>query len=179
MVIRSRNISRPHLVLRGRMGLLRRGRPRSRTLAGPETVVPNLRVLTANTELGGVQGVTLRKPRDILRAAGTDHCVMDLGMGVSSPYLDTMLEADAMVLVTTPEPAAVDAVYRVLRHAFTRALTQRFRAYPLEPRRRAQGGSRVEGRRRRCDLRKTSPMCPPWRPARRGSACSGCARASS
>ena len=99
---------------------------------GAETMVPNLRVLSAVTELGAVPGIALRRPREIARVGGADHCVIDLGAGVRSACLDTMLGADAMVLVTTPEPVAVEAVYRWLRHAYTRALTVRLKGYTVE-----------------------------------------------
>jgi flagellar biosynthesis protein FlhG len=99
---------------------------------GAETVVPNLRVLSANTELGAVPGLALRRPQEIARASGADQCVVDLGFGVGSACIDAMLDADAMVLVTTPEPVAVEAVYRFLRHAYARALVRRLKGHPVE-----------------------------------------------
>lgn len=99
---------------------------------GMETSVPNLRVLTAATELGAVPGVVLRRPRQIAAASGADQCIVDLGDGVSTLILDAMLEADAMVLVTTPEPSAVEALYRWLRHAYFRALCRAMRGRPAE-----------------------------------------------
>lgn len=99
---------------------------------GAETVVPNLRVLSASTELGAVPGVALRRPREIARVAAADQCVVDLGFGVGSGVIDAMLDADAMVLVTTPEPVAVEGVYRFLRHAYVRALTRALKGWPRE-----------------------------------------------
>lgn len=99
---------------------------------GAETVVPNLRVLTASTELGGVPGISLRRPREIARASGVDQCILDLGFGVGTACIDAMLGADAMVLVTMPEPVAVEAVYRFIRHAYARALALRLKGHPVE-----------------------------------------------
>ncbi len=99
---------------------------------GAETMVPGLRVLTATTETGTVPGVSLRHPRDLARNAGVDHTVLDLGSGIGPHVLDAMLEADVMVLVTTPEPAAVEAVYRFCRHVFARQLARAFKGRPVE-----------------------------------------------
>lgn len=90
--------------------------------AGHETFVPNVRVLETSSELGPHQGRSLRHARDLAAASGCEFCVLDLGPGVSSRVLDPMLDADIPITVTTPEPAAVDCVYRLLRHLYARRL---------------------------------------------------------
>jgi flagellar biosynthesis protein FlhG len=101
-------------------------------LRGMETIVPGLRVLTANTELGAIASVSLRKPRQLAQTAKVDHTLLDLGAGIGTTVIDAMLDADVMVLVTTPEPVAVEAVYRFCRHVYARALARAFKGRPLE-----------------------------------------------
>ena len=101
-------------------------------LRGTETIVPGLRVLTAHTELGAIASVPMRKPRQLMHNAGVDHAVLDLGAGIGTHTLDAMLEADAMVLVTTPEPTAIEAVYRFCRHVYARSLARSFHGRPVE-----------------------------------------------
>lgn len=93
---------------------------------GHETMVANVRLLEGAAEPGGPPGP--RRMREIAARCGADLCVVDLGPGVSARTLDVMLDADATLTVATPEPEAVEDVYRVLRHAFARRLARRFRA---------------------------------------------------
>lgn len=93
---------------------------------GHETVVANVRLL---------EGAAGRRPppsksrlREIAARSGADLCVVDLGPGVRGRTLDVLLDADAALTMATPEPEAVEEVYRVLRHSFVRRLARRFRA---------------------------------------------------
>jgi flagellar biosynthesis protein FlhG len=94
---------------------------------GVETAVPKLRLLEASSELGPRPDVTLRAPRELCRSSGADVCVLDLAPSLSGHTLDALFDSDAQVLVTTPEPGALEALYRLLRHGYARKLAQRLR----------------------------------------------------
>jgi flagellar biosynthesis protein FlhG len=93
---------------------------------GHETVVANVRLLEGAAGRGPPPG--RRRMREIAARCGADLCVVDLGPGVSARTLDVMLDADAAITVATPEPEAVEEVYRFLRHAFAHRLMRRLRA---------------------------------------------------
>jgi flagellar biosynthesis protein FlhG len=97
---------------------------------GRETVVPNLRLLTAFSETGTVSGITLKRPRAIAAQSGADHVVLDLGPGTSPALLDAMLDVDAALLVALPEPSSVEAIYRWIRHAYARSLSHALKTSP-------------------------------------------------
>ena len=94
---------------------------------GRETVVPNVRVLEATREDGPFPELPLRHPRELVRASGADFALLDMGSGVRTRTLDAMLESDTVVTVTTPEPVAVEAVWRLVRHLYARRLSERLR----------------------------------------------------
>ncbi|MFO0608633.1 MAG: helix-turn-helix domain-containing protein [Polyangiales bacterium] len=94
---------------------------------GRETAVPGIRVVECTREDGAVPELPLRRPRELLKGAAADFALLDLGAGVRSRTLDAMLDADAVVAVTTPEPVAVEAVWRLARHLYARAVTARLR----------------------------------------------------
>lgn len=107
--------------------------PTAPVARGHETVVPGLRLLEASREVGlpAVRGV--RRPRELAARSPADLVVIDLGAGVSPRVVDAMIDADALLTVTTPEPTAVEAVYRFVRHAYARRLAARLRAMTAEP----------------------------------------------
>ena len=113
--------------------------PSSPEARARETVVPNLRLVEAVTEMGLRPGVSLRHPRELARSPEThatsssrpapayeaDYCVLDLGARSSPEVLDAMLDADVIVSVTTPEPTPIEATYRLVRHLYARRVLQR------------------------------------------------------
>lgn len=99
---------------------------------GVETTVPGLHLALASSERGAVEGLPLRAPLEVSLRSGCEFCVFDLGAGHSHALLDGMLEVDSPILVTLPEPAAVEALWRWVRHAYARALAKAFRAHPPE-----------------------------------------------
>lgn len=99
---------------------------------GHETVVPNVRVLELGTERGFVPSPSLRHPHTLVTASGADVTVVDLGHGYSTRVVDFLLAADVAITVSTPEPTAVEAVYRTARHTYARQLHQRFSAQGLD-----------------------------------------------
>ncbi len=99
-------------------------------LRGVETVIPNLRLLEAASERGPRSGVPVGRPRELARVSGADYLVVDLAAGTGGRTLTAMLDADAMVVVVTPEPASVEALYRFVRHAYARRLAAKLRELP-------------------------------------------------
>ncbi|MEZ4410417.1 MAG: helix-turn-helix domain-containing protein, partial [Polyangiales bacterium] len=102
------------------------------TPRGHETVVPNVRLLELGGERGFVPSPSLRAPREIVNASGADVAVIDLGGGCSPRVIDALLAADVAIAVSTPEPVAVEAVYRAVRHAYARSLARRLRSLGLD-----------------------------------------------
>ncbi len=95
------------------------------------TSVPGLRLLTAAGDANDSGGLkSSRKVRLLsqLRALGTDDLVIDVGPGNGTSALDLFLAADIGVLVTVPEPAAIEATYRFVRAAYARDLRRAVRA---------------------------------------------------
>ncbi len=96
-----------------------------------ETPVPNLRLV-----LGAVSRAataeTRHEQRQLLmeqvRRLRVDLVVFDLAAGTDRTALDFFLEADQRLLVTTPEPTAIENAYGFLRASFFRRLAHGLRA---------------------------------------------------
>jgi flagellar biosynthesis protein FlhG len=101
--------------------------PAAADTRGRESSVPNVRVIEAMREDGPVAELPVHRPRSLLRATTADLAVFDLGSGVRLRALDAMLEADAAVTVVTPEPAAIESLWRLARHLFARRIYARLR----------------------------------------------------
>ena len=86
------------------------------------TEVPGLRLLAYPHEAlrppGTLRGTRKARWLSRLRKLDADFLVVDAGPGNSQFTLDLLLAADVPVLVTTPEPPSVEAVYRLLRAGF-------------------------------------------------------------
>ncbi len=96
-----------------------------------ETTVPGLRLLVAPTESS--EAGTLKSARKTrllgqLRELPTDDVVIDVGPGTSTTASDLFLAADIGILVTVPEPAAIETTYRFVRATFVRDLRRALRA---------------------------------------------------
>jgi flagellar biosynthesis protein FlhG len=88
-----------------------------------ETPVPNLRLLAGAADRFGVANLRPAQKERLLqqiREIEGDVVLVDAGAGTSFNVLDLFLAADQGLLVTVPEPAAVEAVYRFLRSAVIR-----------------------------------------------------------
>jgi flagellar biosynthesis protein FlhG len=91
------------------------------------TTVPGVRLLSgaragldaANPHYGQKQKL-LRG----LRRIDVGHVVIDLGAGSSFNTLDAFIAADRRILVTTPEPTAIENTYHFLKAAFFRSLRE-------------------------------------------------------
>lgn len=90
------------------------------------TEVPGLRLLAYPHEAlrppGTLRGTRKARWLSRLRKLDADYLVVDAGPGNGPFTLDLLLAADVPVLVTTPEPPAVEAVYRFLRASFVAKL---------------------------------------------------------
>jgi len=95
------------------------------------TEVPGLRLLTAAGEPGESGGLkSARKARMLtqLRNVAADDVVIDVGPGAAASTMDLFLAADIGVLVTVPEPAAIETTYRFVRACYVRELRRALRA---------------------------------------------------
>jgi flagellar biosynthesis protein FlhG len=101
-----------------------------------ETQVPGLRLLPAAHDSVEVP-LALRASRKArwlarLRALPAEYVVVDVGPGNGPVAVDLVLAADLAVVVTVPEPPAIETTYRFIRAAFVRRvrrslLTDKFR----------------------------------------------------
>jgi flagellar biosynthesis protein FlhG len=97
---------------------------------------PSLNELIVDTPIAGVgliggEGSTFGASRPKQTAKGTlaaiaaldvDYVIVDLGPADSTLTLDLWLGADVPVLVTLPDPASIDSIYRFAKSAFVRRL---------------------------------------------------------
>ncbi len=101
-----------------------------------QTSVPGLRLLPAAHDSIDAS-LALRASRKArwlarLRALPAEYLVVDVGPGHGPVAVDLMLAADLAVVVSVPEPPAIETTYRFLRAAFVRRVrrslhTDRFR----------------------------------------------------
>jgi len=113
-------------------------------LASVPTGVPGLTLVPQTYRVGSTAPTRPgRRPHlaQELRQLPVDYVVLDLGAGTAPATLDLFLGADLGLMVTTPEPPSVEAVYRALRGLFQRLVRRllvgdRFRMRLAE---RAQG----------------------------------------
>lgn len=90
-----------------------------------DTSVPGLRLMGAMfdpTALGAVRPGRRSQWNQILKKLECDFVVVDLGAGVAPATLDLFSLADLAVLMTIPEPPAIEATYRFLRSLYLRRL---------------------------------------------------------
>jgi flagellar biosynthesis protein FlhG len=115
--------------------------PEALTAALAKTSVPGLELLPAPLDaLGPTQALRGgRKARWLaaIRALPAEYLVVDVGPGHGPFALDAMLVADVPIVVTVPEPPAIEATYRFLRVAYRTRLRRalgndRFRLKLLE-----------------------------------------------
>jgi flagellar biosynthesis protein FlhG len=96
-----------------------------------ETPVPNLRLVLGALSRAGV-AETRHEQRQLLmeqvRRLRSDLVIFDLAAGTDRAALDFFLEADERLLITTPEPTAVENAYGFLRASYFRLLAHGLRA---------------------------------------------------
>lgn len=101
------------------------GGPPSPSPGTHDTAVPGLRLVVTGVD----EGLRARRaPTSLsalfadLRAREADYAVVDLGSLTTRSAIDAFLAADTQVIVTLPEPTALEGTYRFLARAFLRAL---------------------------------------------------------
>jgi flagellar biosynthesis protein FlhG len=90
-----------------------------------DTAVPGLRLVVSGVDEGlraRRAPTTLAALYADLRAREADYAVVDLGSLATRGAIDAFLAADVQVLVTLPEPTALESTYRFLARAFLRTL---------------------------------------------------------
>lgn len=89
-----------------------------------ETAVQGLTLLWAGLDegLSGRRGGGRRALREALAGRGADYVVIDLGALATRAAIDAFLGAELGVLVSLPEPTALESTYRIVRRAFLRYL---------------------------------------------------------
>jgi flagellar biosynthesis protein FlhG len=94
-----------------------------------ETAVPGLRLLHTGADEGLSGNRRKQSTRalfdELQRFPSCDYAVVDLGTATSRAAIAAFLRADAPILVTLPEPTALDSTYRVLARAFLARLLAR------------------------------------------------------
>lgn len=100
-----------------------------RSAAGQSAVLREVEtpIQGLNVMYGGLdQGLSGRRPSSrtslemTLATTRADYIVLDLGACTSRGAIDTFLSATLAVLVTLPEPTALESTYRFMRRAFLR-----------------------------------------------------------
>jgi flagellar biosynthesis protein FlhG len=98
-----------------------------------DTPVDNLKLISgACGTLGLANPRYSQKVRFInqLRQLNADYILLDLGAGSSYNVIDFFLAADEGILVTTPEPTAIQETFNFLKVAIMRRLVRQFRKNP-------------------------------------------------
>jgi flagellar biosynthesis protein FlhG len=94
-----------------------------------DTAVPGLRLL----HTGADEGLAALRRKKSTRALfdelatfpGIDYAVVDLGTATSRAAIAALLRAHSPILVTLPEPTALESTYRVISRAFLAAMLER------------------------------------------------------
>ncbi len=92
-----------------------------------ETPVPNLRLVSADEGILGATRSSLAERLRFVRLLGScaaDFVIVDLGAGTDYLVLDVFLAADTPVLVTTPDPLALQNAFNLLKVALVHYLRQ-------------------------------------------------------
>ena len=98
--------------------------------AALETPIPGLRLIAGALGHTGAAEASQEQRAELLakvRTLSADLVILDLAAGSDRACVDFFLEADESILVTTPEPTAVENAYSFLRAAFFRRLADGMR----------------------------------------------------
>jgi flagellar biosynthesis protein FlhG len=99
-----------------------------------ETPVPGLRLILgtlAHTGTARTNPEQRLRLVDAVRKMQADVVVFDLAAGMDRATIDFFVEADQGLIVTTPEPTAIENAYSFLRAAFFRCLSGVMKDSPL------------------------------------------------
>ena len=102
--------------------------------AALETPVPGLRLIAGALGHTGAADTNQDQRAQLVasvRRLAADLVILDLAAGTGRATIDFYLEADESVLITTPEPTAIENAYAFLRAAYFRKLANAVRASPV------------------------------------------------
>ena len=102
--------------------------------AALETPIPGLRLIAGALGHTGTAETNQDQRAQLVarvRELQADLVIFDLAAGTDRFTIDFFLEADESVLVTTPEPTAVENAYAFLRASFFRKLAHAMRTSPV------------------------------------------------
>lgn len=102
--------------------------------AAVETPIPKLRLILGALGQAGAAETTQAQRSELLRALKhlpADLVILDLAAGTDRATLDFFLVSDESLIVTTPEPTAVENAYAFLRGAFYRRLAHAMAGSPV------------------------------------------------
>ena len=102
--------------------------------AALETPIPGLRLIAGALGHTGTAETNHEQRAELVarvRELQADLVIFDLAAGTDRFTIDFFLEADESVLVTTPEPTAVENAYSFLRASFFRKLAHAIRTSPV------------------------------------------------
>jgi flagellar biosynthesis protein FlhG len=102
--------------------------------AALETPVPGLRLIAGALDHTGMADTNQEQRIQLgqqVRRLQADLIIFDLAAGMDRATLDFFLEADESMLLTTPEPTAIENAYSFLRAAFYRRLAMGLRSSPV------------------------------------------------
>lgn len=95
-----------------------------------QTSVPNLNIVCAPQEFYPLSGLFNRRKIEILkqiRELQSDFVIFDLGPGSAYNILDLSLVSDCSILVTLPEPSAIENTYLFMKRLVHRKIGQSIR----------------------------------------------------
>ena len=99
-----------------------------------ETPIPKLRLILGATSYAGAAKTTRAQRSELLRALRqlpADLVILDLAAGTERSTLDFFLVSDESLVLTTPEPTAVENAYGFLRSSFYRRMAHAMSASPV------------------------------------------------
>jgi flagellar biosynthesis protein FlhG len=102
--------------------------------AALDTPVPGLRLIAGALDHTGMADTNQEQRIQLgqqVRRLQADLIIFDLAAGMDRATLDFFLEADESMLVTTPEPTAIENAYSFLRASFYRRLAMGLRSSPV------------------------------------------------
>jgi len=95
-----------------------------------ETPIDNLRLISGSCGTLGLANPRYHQKQKFIRhlhKLDADHILLDLGAGSSYNVIDFFIAADEGILITTPEPTAIQETFNFLKKSIMRKLMRDFR----------------------------------------------------
>lgn len=99
------------------------------------TPVPNLFLISGATNNLNMANLAHEQKMKLLRNVGTlsyDYILMDLGAGTSFNTIDFFMISNTGIFVTTPEPTAIENIYRLIRSVYFRKIHQELKTHAFK-----------------------------------------------